>query len=303
MKWRKMRRSSNVEDRRGMGGFGFPGGGTGFPGGRGAVLPVGGGLGTLILVALLFFLNGSGLISNGGNPGEAPGAGPAVSGRASAGNNDEARQFVSAVLGDTEDVWSRIFQKNGQRYRPPTLVLFSDRVQSACGVAGSSTGPFYCPADEKLYIDLSFFRDMESQLGASGDFAYAYVIAHEVGHHVQNLTGTLEQTQRLQNRAERSRANQLQVRTELQADFYAGVWAHHASQRNLLDTGDIEEGLNAAAAVGDDRLQQRSQGYVVPDSFTHGSSAQRVQWFRRGLESGDLRQGNTFGDSNNASFR
>jgi predicted metalloprotease len=205
------------------------------------------------------------------------------------------KQFVSVVLADTEDVWNELMRRNGRQYREPKLVLFSGQVKSACGVAGSSTGPFYCPADEKLYIDLSFYEELKTRHRAPGDFAQAYVIAHEVGHHVQNQLGLMEQVQRQQSRLSKAEANKLSVRLELQADFFAGVWAHYAAKRGILEVGDVEEALRAASAIGDDRLQMESRGHVVPDSFTHGTSAQRIEWFKRGLESGDLREGNTFG--------
>jgi len=243
------------------------------------------------LALVIYFLGGdatSVIQSPGGS-----GSGTRITRQANP-QQDELKQFVSVVLADTEDVWNEMMQRSGRRYKEPKLVLFTDQVRSACGYAGASTGPFYCPNDQKLYIDLSFYQDMKNKLGAPGDFAQAYVIAHEVGHHIQNLTGALDKVHAMQQRVGKREANQLQVRTELQADFYAGVWAHYAQKRGVLDPGDIEEALNAASAIGDDRLQQQSQGYVVPDSFTHGTSAQRVEWFRRGYESGDPRQGTTF---------
>jgi predicted metalloprotease len=257
----------------------------------GAALPVGG-VGTLVLALVIYFLGGdpSVVIQQ---PGAGGGSGTQMTRQTNA-EEDQLKQFVSVVLGDTEDVWHALLQRQGKQYREPKLVLFTGRVNSACGTTSSASGPFYCPEDEKLYNDLSFYREMRNKLGAPGDFAQAYVIAHEVGHHVQNLLGTLPKVHSLQNRVSKSEANQLSVRLELQADFYAGVWAHYAKKRNILDPGDIEEALNAASAIGDDRLQEQAQGYVVPDSFTHGSSAQRYEWFRRGYESGDLREGNTF---------
>ncbi|OGD23088.1 MAG: hypothetical protein A2Y69_11790, partial [Candidatus Aminicenantes bacterium RBG_13_59_9] len=202
------------------------------------------------------------------------------------------------ILADTEDVWRTVFSGSGQTYREPQLVLFSDQVQSACGYAGASTGPFYCPGDEKVYLDLSFFDEMQQQLGAPGDFALGYVIAHEVGHHVQNLLGIMDEVMSRRGRVSEREFNELQVRLELQADFLAGVWAHHAREAvGYLESGDIEEGLNAASAVGDDRIQRRSQGYVVPDAFTHGTSEQRVRWFKKGLDSGDFKEGDTFNAS------
>jgi hypothetical protein len=229
-----------------------------------------------------------------GGPGIQP---PSVSvqqgGRA--GVNDELREFVAVVLADTEDVWHEAFGKMGQTYRPPTLVLFSGAVQSACGIAGSAVGPFYCPLDQKVYLDLSFFEDLRSRFGAPGDFAQAYVIAHEVGHHVQTLLGISQKVNSLRSRVSPSEANQLSVRMELQADCLAGVWACRANKtRQILEAGDIEEGLNAASAIGDDRIQRKTQGHVVPDAFTHGSSAQRVRWFKIGLERGNLQACDTF---------
>ena len=289
MIWKNRRQSSNIEDQRG-GGLG-----------RGA-LPVGGGIGTLILGLIVYFMTGDSSVlvsppNSGGAPVSVPqNRNPAAQGGA---QNDEGKQFVAVVLADTEEVWGKFFEQRGQRYEEPKLVLFSGQTRSGCGVATSSSGPFYCPSDRKLYLDLDFLDDMQRKLGAQGDFAKAYVIAHEVGHHVQNLMGTMGKVQALQNRVGERESNALSVRLELQADFYAGVWARYAARRGVVETGDLEEALNAASAVGDDRLQARSRGSVVPDSFTHGSSAQRVEWFRRGLETGDLKQGNTFG----ANFR
>lgn len=206
------------------------------------------------------------------------------------------REMTAVVLADTEETWNAILPQYGVQYVEPTLVLFSDAVQSGCGDAQSAMGPFYCPADQKVYIDMSFYNDLSQRFGAPGDFAQAYVIAHEVGHHVQNLVGTAEKVHAAQQRAGKVEANELSVRMELQADCYAGVWAHHASRsRQLLEAGDVEEGLNAASAIGDDRLQRMSQGRVVPDAFTHGSSEQRVRWFRQGLDSGSLEACDTFG--------
>ena len=198
------------------------------------------------------------------------------------------------MLASTEDVWTDIFRQQGKDYRKPTLVLFTEQVRSACGSAGASVGPFYCPGDEKLYLDLTFFNELQTRFRAPGDFAQAYVIAHEVGHHVQNLLGLMDRVDAARARMSEAEANELSVRLELQADFFAGVWAHYAQQKGLLEAGDIEEALGAASAVGDDRLQRQTQGYVVPDSFTHGTSEQRSRWFRKGLETGDIRQGDTF---------
>jgi predicted metalloprotease len=220
-------------------------------------------------------------------PAEEPAAGPA--------ENDPMRDFVSAILGDTDETWEAIFAAQGATYRQPTIVLFSGMVQSACGFAQAAVGPFYCPLDQKVYLDLTFFQELADRFEAPGDFARAYVIAHEVGHHVQTLLGISEQVQRLRSRASQEEANALSVQQELQADCFSGVWAYHARHsRQLLEAGDVEEGLAAASAVGDDRLQQQAQGYVVPESFTHGSSAERASWFRRGLQSGDPEACDTF---------
>jgi predicted metalloprotease len=273
------RESGNVEDRRGRGG-GVP------------IGIAGGGLGTIALVvlALLFgvdpsvILSGNGPESNVSETNAPPD--PAQEGQ---------RRFVAQVLATTEDVWTDVFRRGGQEYRPPNLVLFSGGTQSGCGFAQTAVGPFYCPEDQRVYLDLAFFRDMERKLGAPGEFARAYVIAHEVGHHVQNQLGILRRVEQERRGLGEAQSNALQVRVELQADCFAGVWGNRTQQmRPILEQGDIESGLNAAAAVGDDRLQRRAQGTVVPESFTHGSSAQRVRWFRRGLESGDIRQCDSF---------
>ncbi|HEX8336213.1 MAG TPA: neutral zinc metallopeptidase [Pyrinomonadaceae bacterium] len=277
------RESGNVEDRRG---FGMPGGG----------MAVGGGCGTVVLVilALVFGLDPRQLLDSGAG-GPAQGPPPAARQQQGQQQADEASQFVRRVLGTTEDTWNEIFKNNRSQYREPTLVLFSGQVQSACGRATASVGPFYCPGDEKVYIDLSFFDDLRSRFRAPGDFAQGYVIAHEVGHHVQNLLGTSDKVTQLQRRARsEAQSNDLSVRLELQADCYAGVWGFYAKQRNMLDPGDLEEALGAASAIGDDRLQRESGGRVVPDSFTHGSSDQRMRWFRAGFEAGDLRRCDTF---------
>ena len=261
-------------------------------GGRG--LAVGGGLGGLVIVVLYVLL--------GGNPSEitqnlqvdgsvsSTGAGQPLSEK-----DKMMGDFVAVVLADIEDVWRAQFQKMGEQYREPRLVLFTGQVESACGYTSAASGPFYCPGDSKVYIDLSFFEDMQRELGAPGDFALAYVIAHEVGHHVQNLLGINDEVMAQRRRMSERDFNQLMVRMELQADFLAGVWAHYARRAtDFIERGDIEEGINAAGAVGDDRIMRRTQGYVVPDAFTHGTSEQRVRWFRKGLETGDLRQGDTF---------
>jgi hypothetical protein len=301
MRWRLGRRSQNVEDRRGMGtpvGMRFPGG-VRMPGGlgrgRGGVAR-GGGIGVvgmLILLAIGWFLgiDPSYLLqdSSTGVPyQEAPPAGAPPA-------DDQLAQFVSVVLADTEETWQQLFDQMNEEYREPTLVLFSGAVDSACGFAQAAMGPFYCPGDQKVYIDLVFYDELRSRFGAPGDFAQAYVIAHEVGHHVQNLLGITPEVQAARQQAGEAQANALSVMLELQADCFAGVWGHHADRsRNLLEEGDLEEGLNAAAAIGDDRLQRQSQGHVVPDAFTHGSSEQRVRWFRQGLSSGDPNACNTF---------
>jgi predicted metalloprotease len=282
MRWKSGRQSDNIEDRRGMG---IP---------RGAKIGGVGGLGLLVIVVvgMLFGIDPSVLFQGG--PGiQAPSVSVQQGGRGDV--EEELREFVAVVLADTEDVWHEAFGKMGRTYRPPTLVLFSGAVESACGIAGSAVGPFYCPLDQKVYLDLSFFEDLQARFGAPGDFAQAYVIAHEVGHHVQTLLGISQKVDKLRSRISPSKANQLSVRMELQADCLAGVWAYRANKaRQILETGDIEEGLNAASAIGDDRIQRRTQGYVVPDGFTHGSSAQRVRWFRRGLDSGALQACDTF---------
>ena len=279
------RQSTNVEDRRGM----SPGGGMGGMRMGGAGL---GGLGLgglLVLAAIGYFLTGDpmGLLGGGGvpvdqGPGMAPtGAPPA----------DQQAKFATQVLADLEDTWGEIFAKANRQYRQPVLVLFSDAVSSACGMNSAAVGPFYCPGDYKLYIDLSFYRDLDERFGAPGDFAQAYVIAHEVGHHVQNLLGVFEQVRRSENRGN---ANALSVLQELQADCFAGVWGHYAAARGVLDPGDVEEGLTAAAAIGDDRIQRQTQGRVTPETWTHGSSAQRVQWFKTGMQSGQVQSCDTF---------
>ena len=283
MRWADGRRSSNVEDRRG----------------GGAALAAGGiGLGTLLLAAVVGLLGGDpGAVlqqaANGGLGGVAP---EPPRGAPRSGAGDRQADFVSVVLADTEDTWTDQFRRLGRTYVPPRLVLFDGVVASACGRAQASMGPFYCPADRKVYIDLAFYRQLREQLGAPGDFAQAYVIAHEVGHHVQNVLGIEGQVRQAMQRSSQRQANQLSVRLELQADCLAGVWAHQTHrQRRTLEEGDVEEAMNAASRIGDDALQQRSSGRVRPDSFTHGSSAQRQEWFARGLRSGDLRQCDTFG--------
>jgi uncharacterized protein len=280
MRWRGGRQSTNVEDRRGIG--------------RGGVA-VGGGLGAIVItvLALLFGVDPSALLdqTGGGGGGPAPGA---ETRRGPAAPDDELGQFVRVVLGTTEDAWNEIFRQQGSRYREPTLVLFNGQVSSACGRATASVGPFYCSGDERLYIDLSFYRELKERFRAPGDFAQAYVIAHEVGHHIQHLTGAMQKVGAAQRRMSEAEANRLSVRLELQADCYSGIWARYADQRGVVEPGDIEEALQAASAIGDDRLQKQAQGYVVPDSFTHGTSEQRARWFRAGYESGDVRRCDTF---------
>ena len=280
MRWQGGRRSRNIEDRRGRGG-----------GVRRTASGGGLGLLVLVLIGMVFGFNPLALFQGGGP------AAPNMSGQTAPRppGEEQLADFVSVVLADTEDTWGQLFQSAGKRYPPPTLVLFSGVTQSACGNAQASTGPFYCPADQKLYIDLQFYQEMKTRYGAPGDFAQAYVIAHEVGHHVQTILGISQQVVQAQSRVSKTDANQMQVRMELQADCYAGIWAHHANRaRHILEQGDVAEALNAAAAIGDDRMQQRSRGYVVPESFTHGSSQQRVTWFKRGLQTGSMQQCDTF---------
>jgi predicted metalloprotease len=259
----------------------------------GGGMAVGGGLGGLVLVLLISALTGQNpidLIDTSG-----PVSGTVAPGEAAA--DDPQAQFIGVVLGSTETAWAQLFEERGQRYDPPVLVLFTGATQSACGLGQSAMGPFYCPADRKVYLDLSFFRELDERFGAPGDFAQAYVVAHEVGHHIQTLTGVSSQMQAARQRATEREANALSVRQELQADCYAGVWGRYAAQDGLLEPGDAEEGLMAAAAIGDDQLQRQSQGTVVPESFTHGSSEERVEWLRRGLESGRVESCNTFGSA------
>jgi predicted metalloprotease len=311
MRWGDFRRSDNVEDRTG----GLPegsggGGGGGMP--FGGMRIGGGAMVILVIVGILFGINPFemlGMLGGDGGVvqpppqtapapqrappgyGPQPGASPPTSATSPSEIN---KDFSRAVLGDTEDVWTAIFKSSGQRYEPPKLVLFRGRTQSACGGASAAVGPFYCPADQDLYLDTSFFNELHNRFGAPGDFAQAYVIAHEVGHHVQNLMGTMRQFDAQAQRADTRTRNALSVRLELQADCYAGVWGYFAQKRDKIDVKDIESGLRAAAAVGDDQIQKRTGGYVVPDSFTHGSAEQRAQWFRTGLQSGDPRSCNTF---------
>ena len=279
MRWSKGRRSDNIEDRRGR---------------RVSRGMVGGGVGTLIMVLVALYLGVDPTIILQQAP---PVTGPPAGGTTTARPAEENRlaDFVSVVLADTEDTWQDLFRRSGSTYREPRLVLFTDAVESACGFAESAVGPFYCPRDQNVYIDLGFFREMKERFQAPGDFAQAYVIAHEIGHHVQNLLGISEKVQNARARASQVEGNRLSVRLELQADCLSGVWAYHANRaRNIIEEGDVEEALAAASAIGDDRLQKQSRGFVVPDAFTHGTSEQRVRWFRRGLESGDINRCNTF---------
>lgn len=276
MLWRGQQGSNNIEDRRGIG--------------PGSLAIGGGGCGTLLIIilGLIFGVDPSALLNNSPTTQQQPQT------QQQQTRNDEQKQFISVVLKSTEDVWGSIFQQGGRRYQKPNMVLFNNRVQSACGIAGSATGPFYCPGDGKVYLDTSFFDELSRRFGAPGDFAQAYVVAHEIGHHVQNLLGVTDKVDNMQRRASEAQSNQLSVRLELQADCYAGVWGFYAKQQGLLEQGDFEEAIRAANAIGDDRLQSRSQGYVVPESFTHGSSKQRMEWFTKGFSSGDIRQCDTF---------
>lgn len=277
MRWRGERQSSNIEDRRGL---------------SGGKVAVGGGLGTvlILIIALIFGADPRQLLEQ--LPAEP--SSQVESSRPLNREEEELKEFVGVVLAKSEDVWNNLFQQNGRQYREPTLVLFTDQVQSACGRAGASVGPFYCPGDEKVYIDLSFYEELKRRFQAPGDFAQAYVIAHEVGHHVQHLLGISDRVDAMRGRVSQAEANQLSVRLELQADFFAGVFARYVKDQGILEPGDIEEALTAASAIGDDKIQRQTTGYVVPDSFTHGSSEQRLRWFKRGYDTGDIRQGDTF---------
>jgi predicted metalloprotease len=310
MRWGDFRQSDNVEDRTGQGPAGGSfGGGFGGGGGGGGMRLGLGGIILVFIVSLLFGVNPMQLLGGGDGPAPAPqprsappGYGPQTAPAPSAAPATRApasdqQRMITGVLGDTEDVWTAIFKTMNRQYPAPTLVLFTGAVQSACGRASAAAGPFYCGADRKLYLDTSFFNELARRFGAPGDFAQAYVVAHEVGHHVQNLLGTMQQVDaRSQRLSERDR-NALSIRLELQADCYAGVWGFYAAKRNLLEPGDLEEGLRAAAAVGDDQIQKKTQGYVVPEAFTHGSAAQRTTWFKRGFDTGDLRNCDTFSAS------
>ena len=278
MQWLGRRGSTNVEDRRGL---------------SGGSIAAGGGVIGVIIYLLYTFLGGGDI-----DPSQIPTGTQTQQAPMSAEEqkaDDERAQFVKVVLAETEDVWNKLFAENGQRYVEPTLVLFRDAVASACGNASAASGPFYCPGDSKLYIDLSFYQDMQDKLNAPGDFAMAYVVAHEVGHHIQKLNGTAAKISRLRQQSSEAESNRYSVMMELQADFLAGVWAHHDQKmKNILDEGDIDEALNAANSIGDDRLQKESTGRVVPDAFTHGTSAQRMYWFKKGFKTGDIKQGTTF---------
>jgi predicted metalloprotease len=280
MRWRQGRKSENVEDRRGI---------------RVSRGMLGGGIGTIILVliALYFGVDPSMFLDQGTTrevsvpPGSVP--------QERSAEENQMAEFVSVVLADTEDTWHEMFRRRGKTYQEPKLVLFTDAVDSACGFAQSAVGPFYCPRDNKVYIDLQFYRDLQDRFHAPGEFAQAYVIAHEIGHHVQNLLGISDKVRSMQQGADKATANSLSVRLELQADCLAGIWAYHADRtRKIVEAGDIEAALRAASSIGDDRIQRQTQGYVVPESFTHGSSEQRVRWFKQGIETGDFAQCNTF---------
>lgn len=277
MKWLGRRGSGNIDDRRGMGGGG---------------LALGGGGILVVILGLLFGQDLSGLL------GQLPAGGSVQEGKVGS-PTDDAGKFADVVLADTDELWTKIFNERGMQYERPTIVLFDNSVSSACGSASSATGPFYCPADSRVYLDLTFQQELKDRFGAGGDFPMAYVIAHEVGHHVQNLLGTSDKVQSMRGQVSETEYNRLSVKLELQADFYAGVYANYIKNlqqdgQSVLEEGDIEEALTAASAIGDDRLQKRSQGHVVPDSFTHGTSAQRMKWFKKGYETGDVSQGDTF---------
>lgn len=292
MRWKQGRRSTNVEDLRGSPGRRMP------SGRRGGGMKIGGGMGIIVLLIGLFLgVDVSSFLGGGGGQVGIPQLqSPGGSQGSPIRNDDEAANFISTVLADTEDVWNKLFQQAGQRYQEPKLRLFSDGVNSACGYTSSAAGPFYCPGDSNVYIDLSFFRELQ-RMGAAGDFAQAYVLAHEVGHHIQNQLGVSMAVQRQQRQLPKAQANALSVRTELQADCYAGVWAHHAHKdRQVLELGDLEEGMNAAAKIGDDALMRNAGRRIHPDAFTHGSSEQRQQWLYRGLETGDPQACDTFGN-------
>ena len=274
MRWLGREGSGNVEDRRGMGGN----------------LAIGGGIGGVVIL-ILSLLFGNDFISS--DPTQEPADQSQMSAAGQKPEDDQAK-FVSVVLKDTEDVWTALFAAQGSVYQAPKMVLFTNSTPSACGYASAASGPFYCPEDSKVYIDLSFYNELQNRFGAAGDFAMAYVVAHELGHHVQHLMGITEKVDQARSGMSEKEINAVSVKLELQADFLAGVWANHEKTKNVLDAGDIEEALRAASAIGDDRLQKMSQGYIVPDAFTHGTSKQRVYWFKKGYDTGDLKQGDTF---------
>ncbi|WP_234733786.1 KPN_02809 family neutral zinc metallopeptidase [Tellurirhabdus bombi] len=285
MRWLGRRESENVEDRRGSGGGG---------------MVVGGGIGTVVIAIIIYLLGGdpSGYIGTGTEESQTTQA------TQTSPENDKAASFVKVVLADTEDVWTKLLAEQGEQYRPPTLVLFRGQTQSGCGMASAASGPFYCPGDKKLYIDLSFYDELAQRFQAPGDFAMAYVVAHEVGHYIQDEWGITDKMAQARGQLSKTENNRLSVRLELQADFLAGVWAHHAQKmKNILEEGDIEEAINAAGAIGDDRIQKETQGYVVPDAFTHGTSAQRVYWFKKGFQTGDINQGDTFNSREDANLQ
>lgn len=278
MRWIGGRESSNVDDRRGIS--------------TGGVALGGGVIGVLYLLFRFFLGGGSGVP----DPSQFPGQNQEMTTEQKAAD-DERAKFVKVVLGYTEDVWGELFAQEGKQYQQPTLVLFRNTVQSACGLASTASGPFYCPGDAEVYVDLSFYQELKDRFKAPGDFAMAYVVAHEIGHHIQKLLGTTDKMEKMRQQLSEEEYNKYSVMMELQADFFAGVWAHHAQHmKNILEAGDIDEALNAANAIGDDRLQKESQGYIVPESFTHGTSKQRAYWFKKGFETGDIRQGDTFND-------
>jgi predicted metalloprotease len=283
MRWRDQRRSSNIEDRRGSGG-----------GGGRTIAFGGGGLGIIIIVILacVFGVDPSQFLNNsGGGQSQAP---QTQTQQTNPNAKDDNREFAAVVLASTEDAWNEVFRKNGLRYQEPKLVLFTNQVSSACGYASAAMGPFYCPGDNKLYLDFAFFDELKREFKAPGDFAQAYVIAHEVGHHVQNLLGTMDKVTAAQRRSSKTEANRLSVALELQADCFAGIWAAAAKRKGLVEIGDADEAIRAAAAVGDDMIQKRTQGYVVPESFTHGSARERVTWYSKGFDTGDVKQCRTF---------
>lgn len=289
MRWQGRRESDNVEDRRNQSQGGFPGGGRGFrlPRGKGGIILL-----IVVLVAGYYGYDLTPLLTGGGSSQLQQQSSQSIN-----PNEDEAAKFTSVILATTEDTWAQQFQQMGKTYQKPKLVMYRGVTRTGCGTGQSAMGPFYCPADSTVYIDLSFYDEMKNSLGADGDFAQGYVIAHEVGHHVQKLLGIEPKVRQMQQSSSQTQANQLSVRMELQADCFAGVWGHSMQQQNILEVGDLQEALNAAEAIGDDRLQKRSQGQVVPDSFTHGTSEQRYTWFKRGYDSGDPQQCDTFGNN------